>query len=51
MTITLYDYQEDALKRLKNGNILCGKVGSGKSLTGLTYYMRNHSDKICILLL
>lgn len=45
MTITLYDYQEDALKRLKNGNILCGKVGSGKSLTGLTYYMRNHSDK------
>lgn len=45
MTITLYDYQEDALKRLKNGNILCGKVGSGKSLTGLTYYIRNHSDK------
>lgn len=45
MTITLYDYQEDALKRLKNGNILYRKVGSGKSLTGLTYYIRNHSDK------
>lgn len=43
--ISLYDYQEDALKRLNDGNILCGKVGSGKSLTGLFYFIRNHSEK------
>lgn len=36
--ISLYDYQRDALKRLRNGSILCGGVGSGKSRTGLAYY-------------
>lgn len=36
--IQLYDYQLDAVKRMKNGCILCGGVGSGKSRTGLAYY-------------
>lgn len=36
--IELYDYQLDAIRRIKNGSILCGGVGSGKSLTSLTYY-------------
>ena len=38
MAIRLYDYQKDALGRMKNGCILNGGVGSGKSLTGLAYY-------------
>ena len=36
--IPLYDYQLDAVKRMKNGCILCGGVGSGKSRTSLAYY-------------
>lgn len=40
--IRLYDHQLDALKKMKNGCILCGKVGSGKSITALAYYyLRN----------
>lgn len=36
----LYDYQLDAVKKLTNGCILCGSVGSGKSRTGLFYYFK-----------
>ena len=38
MAIQLYNYQREALDRMKNGCILCGGVGSGKSRTGLAYY-------------
>lgn len=34
----LRDYQLDAVERMHNGCILCGGVGSGKSLTALAYY-------------
>lgn len=34
----LFDYQYDAVKRIRNGSILCGGVGSGKSRTSLAYY-------------
>ena len=34
----LYDYQLDAVKKMKNGCILNGGTGSGKSRTGLFYY-------------
>lgn len=36
--INLYDYQLEAVKKMKNGCILCGGVGSGKSRTALSYY-------------
>lgn len=38
MSIKLYDYQMDAIHKLNTGSILCGGVGSGKSLTALGYY-------------
>lgn len=45
MGIGLYDYQIDAVKRMKNGCILNGGVGSGKSRTALAYYyLQNGGD-------
>ena len=41
--IKLFDYQKDTLEKLRSGSILCGGVGSGKSLTALAYYF----VKIC----
>lgn len=35
----LRDYQRDAVNRMKNGCILCGGVGSGKSRTALAYFV------------
>lgn len=36
--IKLFDYQIESILKMKNGCILCGGVGSGKSLTSLGYY-------------
>lgn len=41
----LRDYQLDAVNRMKNGCILNGGVGSGKSRTGLYYYFKEQGGK------
>ncbi len=38
--ISLFDYQLDAVSRMRTGCILCGGVGSGKSRTSLAYYYK-----------
>ena len=42
----MYDYQLDAISKLKNGSILCGGVGSGKSRTGIGYYFLQNGGMI-----
>lgn len=44
--ISLYDYQLDAVNRMKNGCILCGGVGSGKSRTSLAYYYKEQGGAL-----
>lgn len=44
--ISLRDYQTDAVKRMKNGCILCGGVGSGKSRTALAYYYKQNGGEL-----
>lgn len=45
MNFELRDYQIEAISKMKNGCILCGGVGSGKSRTALSYYyLENGGD-------
>lgn len=44
--ISLRDYQLDAVNRIRNGSILCGGVGSGKSRTSLAYYYKEQGGVI-----
>lgn len=38
----LYDYQMDAVRRMRDGCILNGGVGTGKSRTSIYYFFEQH---------
>lgn len=42
----MYDYQIDAVDKMKNGCILCGGVGTGKSRTSLAYFYTTFGGKL-----
>ena len=46
MQINLYNYQEEAVEKMHKGCILCGGVGSGKSITSLAYYFKEMGGSI-----
>lgn len=41
----LYEHQKKAVAQLRNGNVLHGGTGSGKTLTALAYYVENETPK------
>jgi hypothetical protein len=50
VSIKLFDYQIKAVQQIKNGCILCGGVGSGKSLTALSYYYLQNGGELSSLI-
>ena len=46
MAIQLRDYQLKAIQQMRNGCILCGGVGSGKSRTSLAYYYMTQGGEL-----
>ena len=44
--VSMFDYQVEAIKKMKNGCILCGGVGTGKSRTSLAYFYTQYGGKI-----
>lgn len=44
--VSMYDYQVDAINKMKNGCILCGGVGTGKSRTSLAYFYKLYGGKL-----
>lgn len=46
MSVNLYNFQEAALKKMRDGCILHGGVGSGKSLVSLVWYYRQMGGQI-----
>lgn len=47
MSVTLFPHQMEAVKKLKNGSILVGGVGTGKSRTSLGYFHKENGGGFC----
>lgn len=50
MTVNLLPHQEKAVGSLADGKILCGGVGSGKSLTAIAYYTQAHPSSLLYII-
>lgn len=50
MSVELFDYQLKAIEKMKNGCILNGGVGSGKSITALAYYYLKNEGELSSLM-
>lgn len=46
MAVKLYEHQKEALEKMKNGCILNGGVGSGKSITSIAYYFTQEGGQL-----
>lgn len=45
MTFELFPHQKAVLPKIRNGSVLTGGVGTGKSLTALAYYMKEEQHR------
>lgn len=43
MSLLISEHQQNAIRKMNNGSILCGTVGSGKSRTALLYFL----ERVC----
>lgn len=50
MAFELLPHQQEAVKKMSNGKILYGGVGTGKTFTALSYYLQNESDRDIIVI-
>lgn len=50
MTVELFDHQEVAVAQMKNGCVLWGPVGSGKTICALEYYRRHEEGKLIVVI-
>lgn len=46
MDVHLYSHQLEAIEKMRDGCILCGGVGTGKSRTALAYYFLHEGGKL-----